>query len=158
LLLDQTTRIPVVFVATSCADPLFQEGVWWLSSSAPSDVMYLRCIAPYDNCALGPPLPPDQVQRQVGRYLAVSEDAPAGVLAAERAGDRFAARSASWRVSWRMSPGRHAMKRRTRVGTGRDFSHSWGAATCTIPFYVKNSGWCGSPRIPTVRAPQGNSW
>jgi len=78
LLLDPTTRIPVVFVATSCADPLFQEGVWWLSSSAPSDVMYLRCIAPYYNCALGPPLPPDQVQRQVGRYLAVSEDAPAG--------------------------------------------------------------------------------
>lgn len=51
LLLDPTTRIPVIHGATSCSDPLFQEEVWWLSSTEPSDVMYLRCIAPYYNCA-----------------------------------------------------------------------------------------------------------
>ena len=47
LLLDPTTRIPALFAGTSCMDPLFQEGVWWLSSAEPSDVMYLRCIAPF---------------------------------------------------------------------------------------------------------------
>jgi hypothetical protein len=71
LLLDPTTRIPAVTVVTSCSDPLFQESIWWLASAARSDVMYLRCIAPYYNCAFGPPLSPDQVQQQVGRYLAV---------------------------------------------------------------------------------------
>jgi hypothetical protein len=76
LLLDPTTRIPVLFAGTSCMDPLFQEGVWWLISAEPSDVMYLRCIAPYYNCAFGPPLGPVQVQQQVGRFLTVREEAP----------------------------------------------------------------------------------
>jgi len=71
LLLDPTTRIPAVVVASSCSDPLFQESVWWLASTEPSDVLFLRCIAPYYNCAFGPPLSPDQVQQQVGRYLAI---------------------------------------------------------------------------------------
>jgi hypothetical protein len=71
LLLDPTTRIPAIFLATSCSDPLFQEGVWWLKSAEPSDVMFLRCIAPYYNCAFGPPLPPEQVQQQVGHYLTI---------------------------------------------------------------------------------------
>ena len=71
LLLDPTTRIPAILVASSCSDPLFQESVWWLVSAEPSDVVFLRCIAPYYNCAFGPPLSPDQVQQQVGRYLAV---------------------------------------------------------------------------------------
>jgi hypothetical protein len=71
LLLDPTTRIPAVFVASSCAEPLFQESVWWLASTEPSGVLFLRCIAPYYNCAFGPPLSPDQVQQQVGGYLAV---------------------------------------------------------------------------------------
>lgn len=71
LLLDPTTRIPVIVGATSCSDPLFQEEVWWLSSTEPSDVMYLRCIAPYYNCAFGPPLSPVQVQQQVGSYLTI---------------------------------------------------------------------------------------
>jgi len=78
LLLDPTTRIPAVFVASSCSEPLFQESVWWLASPEPSDVLFLRCIAPYYNCAFGPPLSPDQVQQQVGRYLAIQRsDAPA---------------------------------------------------------------------------------
>jgi hypothetical protein len=77
LLLDPTTRIPAVFVASSCADPLFQESVWWLASAEPSDVLFLRCIAPYYNCAFGPPLSPDQVQQQVAPYLAVRVAGPA---------------------------------------------------------------------------------
>ncbi|WP_295429321.1 hypothetical protein [uncultured Thiodictyon sp.] len=76
LLLDPTTRIPVIVGATSCSDPLFQEGVWWLSSTEPSDVMYLRCIAPYYHCAFGPPLSPAQVQQQVGPYLTIRPDHP----------------------------------------------------------------------------------
>ncbi|MBK5970571.1 hypothetical protein CCR91_17865 [Thiorhodovibrio winogradskyi] len=75
ILVDPTTRISAVMMMSSCSDPLFQESVWWLKSSAPSDVpsdvMYLRCIAPYYNCAFGPPLLPAQVQQQVGRYLEV---------------------------------------------------------------------------------------
>jgi hypothetical protein len=80
LLLDPTTRIPAIFVATSCSDPLFQEGVWWLGSAEPSDVMFLRCIAPYYNCAFGPPLWPEQVQQQVGRYLAIAVADPSARL------------------------------------------------------------------------------
>lgn len=71
LLLDPTTRIPAIMVVSSCSDPLFQESIWHLASAEPSDVMYLRCIAPYYNCAFGPPLMPAQVQEQVGRYLAI---------------------------------------------------------------------------------------
>ncbi|WP_295442698.1 hypothetical protein [uncultured Thiodictyon sp.] len=71
LLLDPTTRIPVSYGASSCSDPLFQEEVWWLSATEPSDVMYLRCIAPYYNCAFGLPLSPVQVQQQVGPYLTI---------------------------------------------------------------------------------------
>jgi hypothetical protein len=78
LLLDPTTRIPALFAGTSCMGPLFQEGVWWLASNEPSDVMYLRCIAPYYECTFGPPLGPAQVQQQVGRYLTVREEAPVG--------------------------------------------------------------------------------
>ncbi|MEA3277277.1 MAG: hypothetical protein U9Q81_18750 [Pseudomonadota bacterium] len=80
LLLDPTTRIPAIFVVSSCSEPLFQELVWWLTSTEPSDVMFLRCIAPYYNCAVGPPLSPDQVQQQVGRYLAVRVADPAARL------------------------------------------------------------------------------
>ncbi|WP_143741905.1 hypothetical protein [Thiorhodovibrio frisius] len=71
ILVDPTTRISAVMMMSSCSDPLFQESIWWLRSTAPSDVIYLRCIAPYYNCAFGPPLQPPQVQQQVGRYLAV---------------------------------------------------------------------------------------
>ncbi|WP_200285572.1 hypothetical protein [Rhabdochromatium marinum] len=71
LLVDPTTRIAAITLVSSCSDPLFQESIWWLRSDTPSDVIYLRCIAPYYNCAFGPPLQPPQVQQQVGRYLAV---------------------------------------------------------------------------------------
>lgn len=71
VLIDPTTRIPALTLVSSCSDPLFQESIWWLKSSRPSVVMYLRCIAPYYNCAFGPPLSPQQVQQQVGRYLEV---------------------------------------------------------------------------------------
>ena len=84
LLLDPTTRIPVIFAATSCSDPLFQEALWWLTATAPSDVMYLRCIAPYYHCAFGPPLSPVQVQQQVGPYLTIRPDDPPPAVPAGR--------------------------------------------------------------------------
>ncbi|WP_200381185.1 hypothetical protein [Thiococcus pfennigii] len=68
---DPTTRIPALLGLRSCAEPIFQEFTWWLASTAPSDVMYLRCLAPYYNCDFGPPLSPAQVQAQVGRYLTI---------------------------------------------------------------------------------------
>jgi hypothetical protein len=71
LLKDPTTRIPALLTGLSCSDPLFQESVWWLAAEQPSDVMFLRCIAPYYHCHLGPPLSPDQIQQVVGRYLTV---------------------------------------------------------------------------------------
>ncbi len=71
VLLDPTTRIPAFLFGSSCADPLYQESVWTLHSEAPSEVLFLRCLAPYFNCAFGPPLTPQQVQQQVGRYLQV---------------------------------------------------------------------------------------
>ena len=71
LLRDPMTRVPAILAPSSCSDPLFQELVWWLSSTEPSDLMYLRCIAPYYNCAFGPPLSPPQIQEQVGRYLTI---------------------------------------------------------------------------------------
>jgi len=78
VLRDPTTYIPAMPMMTSCSDPLFQELVWQLRSDEASEVMFLRCIAPYYNCAFGPPLSPHQVQRQLGRYLAVSS-VPTGV-------------------------------------------------------------------------------
>ncbi|MEA3642299.1 MAG: hypothetical protein VBE63_20495, partial [Lamprobacter sp.] len=71
LLLDPTTRIPALTLVSSCSDPVFQESIWQLTPALPSDVMYLRCIAPYYNCAFGPPLSLGQVQQQVGRYMAI---------------------------------------------------------------------------------------
>jgi len=79
VLRDPTTRIPATFVMTSCSEPLFQELIWRLASTEPSDVMFLRCITPYYNCAFGPPLSPEQVQHQVGRFLAVGRDQVAGI-------------------------------------------------------------------------------
>jgi hypothetical protein len=69
LLTDPTTRIAAVTLVSSCSDPLFQESIWWLKSNTPSDVIYLRCIAPYYNCDFGPPLRPPQVQEALGRYI-----------------------------------------------------------------------------------------
>jgi hypothetical protein len=77
VLLDPTTQVPALSILSSCSEPLFQELIWQLRSAEASDVLFLRCIAPYYNCAFGPPLPPNQVQRQVGRYLAVRTAGPA---------------------------------------------------------------------------------
>lgn len=71
LLLDPTTRLPAFAFGAGCADPLYQESIWTLRSEAPTEVLFLRCVAPYFNRALGPPLAPEQVQQQVGRYLQV---------------------------------------------------------------------------------------
>jgi len=80
VLIDPTTRIPAFLVTRGCSDPLFQEGVWWLESRAPSEVLFLRCIAPYFNCRFGPPLSVDQVQRVVGDYLSIGiGESPQGI-------------------------------------------------------------------------------
>ncbi|MFD2110746.1 hypothetical protein [Thiorhodococcus fuscus] len=50
VLIDPTTRIPDFLVVRGCSDPVFQESVWWLESPAPSEVLFLRCIAPYFDC------------------------------------------------------------------------------------------------------------
>ena len=71
VLLDPTTRQPAFLVGSSCNDPLYQESVWRLHADVPSEVLFLRCLAPYHHCAFGPPLSPGQVQQQVGRYLQV---------------------------------------------------------------------------------------
>lgn len=71
LLLDPTTRISAMSFVTSCSEPVFQELIWHLEPTAPSGVLFLRCIAPYYDCAFGPPLSPEQVQQQVGQYLIV---------------------------------------------------------------------------------------
>ncbi len=71
VLQDPTTRLPAFIFGSGCTDPLYQESVWTLRSDAPSEVLFLRCIAPYFNCAFGPPLTPGQVQQQVGRYLKI---------------------------------------------------------------------------------------
>ncbi|EXJ13374.1 hypothetical protein [Imhoffiella purpurea] len=78
ILIDPTTRIPAFFQVTSCSDPLFQESVWWLESQAPSQVLFLRCIAPYYNCRFGPPLSVEQVRQVVGDHLIIDTAEPAG--------------------------------------------------------------------------------
>ncbi|MBK1656130.1 hypothetical protein [Allochromatium vinosum] len=77
VLLDPTTRLPAFIFGSSCADPLYQESIWRLHSETPSEVLFLRCIAPYFHCTLGSPLTPAQVQQQVGRYLRVQTSDPA---------------------------------------------------------------------------------
>ena len=76
VLLDPTTRQPAFLVGSSCNDTLYQESVWRLRANLPSEVLFLRCLAPYHHCAFGPPLSPGQVQQQVGRYLQVQVAAP----------------------------------------------------------------------------------
>ncbi len=71
LLIDPITRIPALLGGFSCSDGLFWESIWWLQAESPSTVLYLRCIAPYYNCRMGPPLSPDQVQQVTGHYLSV---------------------------------------------------------------------------------------
>lgn len=77
VLLDPTTRLPAFIFGSGCSDPLYQESIWTLRSDAPSEVLFLRCLAPYFNCTFGPPLTPEQVQQQVGRYLRVHAAEPA---------------------------------------------------------------------------------
>ncbi|EGV31735.1 hypothetical protein ThidrDRAFT_1936 [Thiorhodococcus drewsii AZ1] len=76
VLIDPTTRIPDFLVTRGCSDPVFQESVWWLESRVPSEVLFLRCIAPYFDCHFGPPLSVDQVQQVVGDYLSVGIGEP----------------------------------------------------------------------------------
>lgn len=76
VLLDPTTRLPAFIFGASCTDPLYQESIWTFRSQAPSEALFLRCLAPYHHCAFGPPLTPGQVQQQVGRYLQIRSGEP----------------------------------------------------------------------------------
>lgn len=72
---DDITRMPVLIGGWSCDDLVFQETKWWFVPVARSSAMYLRCLAPYTNCVLGPPLSPDQIQGVVGNALSIGVDA-----------------------------------------------------------------------------------
>ncbi len=75
LLKDTITRIPALLAGMSCSDAVYQETIWYLQGDAGSDFRHLRCIAPYFNCLIGPPLSPAQAQAVVGPVIRVS---PAG--------------------------------------------------------------------------------
>ena len=77
LLLDPITRIPALLTGIDCSDPVYQESTWWLGGEGAGDLLYLRCLAPYFDCRIGPPLAPDQVQEVLGRRIAV-EVLPSG--------------------------------------------------------------------------------
>jgi hypothetical protein len=81
LLRDPITRIPAVPQGLDCSDGLFQESQWRLTPAAAdagptADARHLRCIAPYFDCRLGPPLSVDQVQLVVGRHLRIEVAGP----------------------------------------------------------------------------------
>jgi hypothetical protein len=78
LLRDPITRIPALLTGIDCSDPVYQESQWWLGGEGAEDLLYLRCLAPYFDCRIGPPLGPDQVQQVLGRYVAVEVLAPGG--------------------------------------------------------------------------------
>ncbi|MGA7981843.1 MAG: hypothetical protein WCA32_16660 [Chromatiaceae bacterium] len=68
---DYNTRIPVAFTGFSCTDLVFKETTWWLRPTVASPVMYLRCLAPYVHCRIGPPLSPEAIQAVVGPQLEI---------------------------------------------------------------------------------------
>ena len=87
LLKDAVTRIPALIAGFSCSDALFQESIWYLDGGADSDLRHLRCIAPYFNCQIGPPLSPAQVQAVVGpgiRVFAADEPVEPGSIGAKK--------------------------------------------------------------------------
>lgn len=88
LLKDAVTRIPALIAGFSCSDAVFQESIWRLDGGADSDLRHLRCIAPYFNCQIGPPLSPAQVQAVVGpaiRVFAANEPAEPSSIGAKKA-------------------------------------------------------------------------
>jgi hypothetical protein len=71
LLQDSITRIPALVTGISCSDPLFQESIWRLAGPPGSNVRSLRCIAPYFDCRIGPPLSLPQAQAVTGPRIRI---------------------------------------------------------------------------------------
>jgi hypothetical protein len=71
LLKDPITRVPALMAGFGCSDTLFQESVWRLRSDPGSNVRSLRCIAPYFDCRLGPPLTLPQSQQVIGPQMRI---------------------------------------------------------------------------------------
>lgn len=63
---DYNTRVSAVLAGFSCDDLVFQETRWMIDPGTSPQVVYLRCLAPYTNCRLGPPPSPQQMQEIVG--------------------------------------------------------------------------------------------
>ena len=68
---DYNARIPAFLGGFSCDDLVFKETFWWLAPAQPSPVIYLRCLAPYVHCRIGPHLSLPQVQDVVGAKVRV---------------------------------------------------------------------------------------
>ncbi len=69
LLQDPITRIPAFITGFNCSDPLFQESLWRLEGAVDSNVRSLRCIAPYFDCLVGPPVSLPQAREIVGPWI-----------------------------------------------------------------------------------------
>jgi hypothetical protein len=71
LLQDSITRIPALVTGISCSDPLFQESIWRLGGSVGSNLHSLRCVVPYFDCLIGPPLSLSQASAVIGPRIAI---------------------------------------------------------------------------------------
>jgi hypothetical protein len=72
---DYDTRMPALLAGFGCADLVFKETTWWLRPAMASPVMYLRCLAPYTHCRIGPPLSPDKIQAVIGQKVGIEVSA-----------------------------------------------------------------------------------
>jgi hypothetical protein len=73
---DYDTRFPALIAGFDCFDPVYKETFWWLAPAQASPVLYLRCLAPYVHCRIGPHLSARQIQNVLGTGVRVK----AGVL------------------------------------------------------------------------------
>jgi hypothetical protein len=71
LLQDSITRIPALVTGISCSDPLFQESIWRLGGSVGSNLHSLRCVVPYFDCLIGPPLSLSEAPAVIGPRIRV---------------------------------------------------------------------------------------
>jgi hypothetical protein len=68
---DYNTRFPALIAGFGCDDLVFKETMWWLLPEQSSSVLYLRCLAPYVHCRIGPFLSPGQMQEVFGPKIRV---------------------------------------------------------------------------------------
>lgn len=75
---DYNTRMPALLGGLSCDDLVFEETTLWMDRTASSQVLYLRCFAPYTNCRFGPSLTLQQMQAVTGPGLKLEADSKQG--------------------------------------------------------------------------------